>query len=150
MTDSDTRRVIDSPDPTSGGYQENMSWQRSGLRPGGRYTGRAYYDRRLTDPGEHLPAPIPAPPGTAGRAIRVVGLVLLCAGLAAWLWLLLALVSSIGAGTLPDDPFGTRVAGVHLGTGGLIAILIGGALAVIGYGMERTARRRVRWEPVDL
>jgi hypothetical protein len=149
MTDSDTHRTIDSSD-LNGGHPDNMSWQRAGLRPGGRYTGRDYYDRRLTGPGQDLPAPIPAPPGTAGRAIRVVGLVLLCAGLAAWLWLLLALASSIGAGTLPDDPLGTRVAGIPLGTGGLIAILIGGALAVVGHGMERAAQRRVRWESVDL
>ncbi|HET9140119.1 hypothetical protein [Actinophytocola sp.] len=137
MTDSDTR------------YRDNPSWQRSELRPGGRYAGRDYFDRRLTEPGEDLPNPIPAPPGTAGRAVKVVGLVLLATGFAAWLWLLLALVSAIGSGVLPNDPFGIRITGIPLGSGGLIAILVGGTIAVVGSGMERTAQRRIRWEPVD-
>ncbi|HEU5470321.1 MAG TPA: hypothetical protein VFV67_06685 [Actinophytocola sp.] len=135
MTDSDIRRRSD-----------DNSWQRSDLRTGGRYAGRNYYDRKLTEPGEDLPTP--APPGAAGRAIRVIGLVLLFAGIAGWLWLLLALVSSFGDGILPDDPFGTRVTGVPLGSGGFILILVGGALAAIGHWMDRAARR-VTWVDVD-
>ena len=142
MTDSDIR-AIDGPEAASRA-QDNLSWQRAGLGPRGRYTGRDYYDRRLTEPTVGLPkAPTP---GAAGRAVKVIGLVVALTGLAGWIWLILAFVRSVGAGTFPDDPFGARFAGIPLGSGGLVLILIGSALAAAGSWAARSARERVRWE----
>src|SRR4051812_49028970 len=117
MTDSDNNRAMGGPVTVARAYQENLSWQRSDLGTRGRATGRDYYDdRRLTEPFRELPRP-PAP-GAGGQALKVVGLVVALAGVAGWLWLILAFVSAVGAGTLPDDPFGTRLAGIPLGSGG--------------------------------
>ena len=145
MTDSDTTRAINDPGAPSRAYQDMASWQRADLGTGGRYTGRDYYDRTVAKPAISLPRS--AAPGAVGRAVKVVGLVVALAGIAGWLWLILALLSAVGAGNLPDNAFSARLAGIPLGSGGLVAILIGGALALIGTLAERSARRRVRWEP---
>jgi hypothetical protein len=123
--------------------QDNLSWQRTDFGNGGRYAGRDYYDGRTNGASVELPRPSAAPEAT-GRALKVVGLVVALAGVAGWLWLILAFVSSVGAGTLPDDPFGTRLAGVPLGSGGLVAILVGSCLATVGSWTVRAAQRRVR------
>ena len=143
MTDSDHAPAIGSPAVIGRAYQDNLSWQRTDFGNGGRSTGRDYFDGRTNGASLDLPRPS-ATPGATGRAIKVVGLVVALAGAAGWLWLILAFVSSVGGGILPDDPFGTRLAGVPLGSGGLVAILVGSCLATVGSWMARAVRRRVR------
>lgn len=143
MTDSDHAPTIGSPVIIGRAYQDNLSWQRTDFGNGGRYAGRDYYDGRTNGASVELPKPSVAP-GATGRALKVVGLVVALAGVAGWLWLILAFVSAVGAGTLPDDPFGARLAGVPLGSGGLVAILVGSCLATVGSWLARSVRRRVR------
>ena len=142
MTDSDKTRANGGPVAVDRAYQENLSWQRSGLGPSGRYTGRDYYDDRR--PGAQLdPSARPvADPQATGRAVKVIGLVVAMTGVAGWLWMILAFVSKVGAGTMPDDPFGTRWAGIPLGSSGLVAMVVGAVIAVFGSWLARTARVR--------
>jgi hypothetical protein len=125
--------------------RDDLSWQRAGLGAGGRYTGRDYYGRRLTDPIAELPKP--PMPGATARAVKVIGLVVALAGVAGWLWLVLAFVSSVGSGVFPDDLFGARLLGIPLGSGGLVAILVGSLLAAAGSWAAKSASQRVHWEP---
>jgi len=83
-----------------------------------------------------------AVPGGAGRTLSVLGLIIALTGVAGWLWLILAFVSSMGGGNIAEHPFDTRVAGIALGSGGFVAIVIGSLLAVAGNWLARAARRR--------
>lgn len=147
MTDRDNVPALGGPVIVGRASHENLSWQRSGLRTGGRYTGRDYYRQPDEPTFDHLPRTGAAE--ATGRALKVVGLVVALAGIAGWVWLILAFVRSIGDGTMPDSPFGARLAGIPLGSGGLVAILVGAFLAVAGSWMIRLDRRRVRWEPAE-
>ncbi|MFL6143325.1 MAG: hypothetical protein ACJ72N_15855 [Labedaea sp.] len=142
MTDSDNTRANDGLVAVDRAHQENLSWQRSGLGPSGRYTGRDYYDDRRASASVDLPARPVADPQATGRAVKVIGLVVAMAGVAGWLWMILAFVSKVGAGTMPDDPFGTRWAGMPLGSSGLVAMAVGGVIAAFGSWLARTARVR--------
>src|SRR5690349_1694241 len=103
---------------------DHQYWQRSDFSSGGRYTGRQYYDQGTTEPEDDRVDRV-AEPGSAGRTITVLGMIIALAGGAGWLWLILAFVSSVGANHIADHPFSTRVAGIPLGSGGFLAILIG-------------------------
>jgi hypothetical protein len=140
MTDSDNTPAFGSPVIIVRDRHDNLSWQRAGLGSSGRYAGRDYYDRRLTVPAVKLPKPVE--PVATGRTLQVLGLLVALAGFAGWLWMVLSFVGAVGAGRMPDDPFGTRVAGVPLGIGGLIAIVLGGLLAVVGSWLARNAISR--------
>jgi len=130
MTDSDNLRSV-------------LFWQRADSRSGGRDSARDYEPEPAGLVLEtRSPLRNPPAPEATGRTLKVVGLVMVSAGVAGWLWMILALVSSVGAGTLPDDPFGTRLAGIPLGSGGLFAIVVGGVLAAVGSRLVRTARER--------
>jgi hypothetical protein len=48
----------------------------------------------------------------------------------------------MGGGNIAEHPFDTRVAGIALGSGGFLAIIIGSLLAVAGNWLARAARRR--------
>ena len=120
---------------------DSQSWQRSDFGSGGRYVGREYYGRRTAVP-EEGGADRVVVPGSAGRTLAVLGLIVALTGVAGWLWLILAFVSSMGGGNISDHPFDTRVAGIPLGSGGFLAIIIGSALALAGNGLAKAARRR--------
>ncbi|HEV2782992.1 MAG TPA: hypothetical protein VGX25_26700 [Actinophytocola sp.] len=111
----------------------------------GRSTGRDYYDVRARRSNV---APIrPITSRDAARLLRVAGLTVIAAGAAAWVWLILAFVSSISSGDLPDDAFGARLSGIPLGSGGLVAIVAGVLLATVGSWLARAAygrRERIR------
>jgi hypothetical protein len=56
----------------------------------------------------------------------------------------------MGGGTIADHPFDTRVAGIPLGSGGLVAIIIGTLLAVAGNWSAKASRsrfERAKWDP---
>lgn len=127
---------------------DNPSWQRSDLGPGGRYTGREYYDQSTIVPEDNRADRVL--PGGAGRTLSMLGSIVALTGVAGWLWLILAFVSSMGGGTIAEHPFDTQVAGIPLGSGGLFAIIIGSLLAVAGNSLTRVARRRyerAKWDP---
>jgi len=119
---------------------DHQYWQRSDLGGGGRYAGREYYDQRTILPDDDRANR--EEPGGAGRTITVLGLIVALTGLAGWLWMILAFVSSVGANHIADHPFSTRVAGIPLGSGGFVAILIGSLLAIAGHWLARAARSR--------
>jgi hypothetical protein len=151
MTASDHIRETREPAPGSRTVRDNESWQRTDLGRSGRYTGREYYDDRGTQAAEDYRVDRVATPGSAGRAITRLGIVIAVAGGAGWLWLILALLSAVGAGNLPDDAFGTRVGGISLLSGGFTAILIGVGLAVVGRWVATAAGRRserAKWDPL--
>jgi hypothetical protein len=138
MTDSDN---IGGPATLGRDNGDNLSWQRVDF--GGRHAGLDYFDRRVTGPAPQTRlGPEPSSPAGFGRLLEVVGLIIALTGGAGWLWMVLAFVSSIGAGNMPDDPWGTHLAGIPLSTGGLVAILIGGLLAAIGSSVTRIVRGR--------
>jgi hypothetical protein len=113
------------------------------LGPGGRNAGREYYDHRgLAASVSDNDTDRVVTPGGAGRMLTMVGFGLAIAGAAGWLWLILALLSSVGRNDIPDDAFGTRLGGIPLGSGGLIAIILGVLLAVTGNWLAKAARRR--------
>jgi hypothetical protein len=146
MTDHDDVRTR-GPRVAPGAFQDHQSWQRNDLGSHGRYAGREYYDGRRGGRPNARPVRTVVP-WDAGRALRVGGLVLLSVGVAAWVWLILAFVSSIGAGTIPDHPFGDRLSGIPLGSGGLVAIVLGTLLATVGSKLARAAYdRRARTRP---
>jgi hypothetical protein len=116
---------------------DHQSWQRSDMGTGGRYAGRDYYDKRTTVPDDRV-----AVPGSAGRTLTVLGMIVALTGVAGWLWLVLAFVSSMGGGNISEHPFDTRVAGIPLGSGGFLAIIIGCALALAGNWLTKATRRR--------
>lgn len=146
MTNSDNVHALRGAVRYRGGLQENQSWQRVDLGAGGRYAGRDYY----YDRGRRSGAGRAVVPRDAARTLRVAGLVLVSAGVAAWVWLILAFVSAVGSGSIPDHPFDARVAGVSLGSGGLVAIVGGVLLATVGSWLARAAylrRERTRLGP---
>ena len=150
MTTSDQSRALRGPAATGRVFPDNNeSWQRSDLGSGGRYVGRDYYDdRRMFLPADDRDDRVV--PGGAGRTITVLGLIVALTGGAGWLWLILAFVSSMGGGTIADHPFDTQVAGIHLGSGGLVAIIVGSLLAVAGSWLTRASRsryERAKWDP---
>jgi hypothetical protein len=127
---------------------DHQSWQRSELGPGGHNTGREYYDQRTILPDDDRADRVI--PGGAGRTISLLGLIIALTGGAGWLWLILAFVSSMGGGKIDEHSFDTRVAGIPLGSGGLLAIIIGGLLAVAGSWLARATRsryERAKWDP---
>jgi hypothetical protein len=148
MTASDEDRAVRGSAASGRVFQDYESWQRSDLGPSGRYSGREYYDRRTIlpedDPADRVTS------GGAARAVAVLGLIVALTGVAGWLWLILAFVSSMGGGTIADHPFDTQVAGIHLGSGGLVAIIVGSLLAVAANWFARASRSRYersRWDP---
>lgn len=150
MTASDHLR--DTRDPASGSraIRDNESWQRTDLGRGGRATGRQYYEDRGVRPVEDNRVERVATPGNAGRTLTRFGIGIAVAGAAGWLWMILAFLSAVGGGTLPDNALGTRVVGISLLSGGFTAILIGVGLAMIGSWLSRAAGRRserTNWNP---
>lgn len=133
MTASDHPRALRGSALPGRAFDDYESWQRSDL-------GREYYDRRTARPMDNRAGRVV--PGSAGRTITVLGMIIALAGAAGWLWLVLAFVSAVGAGTIADHPLRTEVSGIPLGPGGLVAILLGSALAVVGNGLAKAARRR--------
>src|SRR6266511_2156758 len=105
---------------------DHQYWQRSELASGGR----EYYDQRTVLPDDDRADRVV--PGGAGRSITLLGLIIALTGGAGWLWLILVFVSSMGGGKIAEHPFDTQVAGIPLGSGGLLALVIGGLLAVAG------------------
>ncbi len=151
MTASDHLR--ETREPASGGrlIRDNESWQRTDLGRGGRATGRQYYDDRGVRIAADDRVDRVVTPGSGGRTLTRFGIGIAVAGAAGWLWMILAFLSAVGAGNIPDDAFGTRVGGISLLSGGLTAIIIGVALAVIGGWLARAAGRRSerpRWNPL--
>jgi hypothetical protein len=143
MTASDQSRATRGSAETSRVFQDYESWQRSDLGPG-----REYYDRRTILPEDDRAGRVP--PGGVGRTITVFGMIVALTGGAGWLWLILAFVSSMGGGKIAEHPFDTRVAGIALGSGGLLAVVIGILLALAGAGLSRAARsryERAKWDP---
>src|SRR5690348_4851769 len=107
MTDSDNIGDNGGPAILGPDFRDNLSWQRVDF--GGRHAGRDYFDRRVTGPAPQTrPGQELAPPGSTGRLLEVIGLIIALTGGAGWLWMILAFVSSVGAGQMPDDPWGTR------------------------------------------
>ena len=141
MTASDQTRALRGSAARGRVPQDNESWQRSDFGTGGRYTGRVYYDGRTVLP-EDDPAVRVIPPGGGGRILSLLGMIVALTGAAGWLWLILAFVSSVGAGRIEDHPFGTRVGGIPLGSGGFLVITIGVLLVLAGNALSRAARRR--------
>lgn len=141
MTASDETRALRGSAARGRVSQDNESWQRSGFGSGGRYAGREYYDGRMVLP-EDEPAVRVIAPGGGGRILTVLGMIVALTGAAGWLWLILAFVSAVGAGNIADDPFGTRVGGIPLGSGGFLAITIGVLLVLAGNWLTRAARSR--------
>jgi hypothetical protein len=141
MTASDQSRALRG---SAGGGRvspDYESWQRSDL-------GREYYDQRTILPEDDRAYRVV--PGGAGRTLTVLGLIVALTGGAGWLWLILAFVSSMGGGRIADHPFDTQVGGIQLGSGGLVAILIGSLLAIAGTWLTRAARsryERAKWDP---
>lgn len=125
---------------------DSQYWQRSDLGSGGRYAGREYYDNPTSLPEATGGADRVAVPGGAGRTLSVLGLIVALTGVAGWLWLILAFVSSMGGGNITEHPFDTRVAGIALSSGGFLAIIIGCALALAGNWLTKAARRRYERE----
>ena len=120
---------------------DHQSWQRTDLSVGGRYTGRDYYDQRMSVPEDDGVERVVVP-GGAGRTLTVLGLIIALTGVAGWLWLILAFVGSMGGGNIAEHPFDQRVAGIALGSGGFLAIIIGSVLALAGNWLAKAARRR--------
>lgn len=146
MTASDHLRDVRDSAPGGRVIRENEYWQRSDLGRG-RSTGREYYNNDIRADNRALPsvqdpAVRVATPGSAGRTLTKAGIAIALAGAAGWLWLILALLSSVGSGDIPDDAFGTRLGGIPLGSGGLIAIIIGVLLVVTGTWLAKAANRR--------
>lgn len=141
MTDGDHPRALRSSVGGDRVSLENESWQRSDFGNGGRYAGRMYYDGR-TNPPQDDRADRDSMPGGSGRILSVLGLIVALTGAAGWLWLILAFVSAVGAGTVADHPIGTRVGGIPLGSGGFLAITTGILLVLAGNWLSRAARSR--------
>jgi hypothetical protein len=141
MTASDHLRDIRDPASGSRAVRDNESWQRTDLGLGGRHAGREYYEHRgMAIEASSVDRVVT--PGNAGRTLTKVGIGLALAGAAGWLWLILAFVSSVGRNNVPDDAFGTRLGGIPLGSGGLVAVILGILLAVTGIWLAKAARRR--------
>lgn len=137
------------PRVAPGAFQEDRSWQRNDLGIRGRYAGRDYYyENRTARPVGRVGRS--TAPWDAARALRVGGIALIALGAAAWVWIVLTVVSSLGAGTEPDHPFSARFGGITLSSGGLVAIVAGVLLATVGSWLARAAygrRERTRVGP---
>jgi hypothetical protein len=148
MTASDHPRALRGSAENGRVFRDYESWQRSDLGE--------YYDSRTLLPEDVTASAASAnhadrvPSGGVGRTITALGTIVALTGGAGWLWLILAFVSSMGGGTIAEHPFDTRVAGIALGSGGLLAIVIGSLVAVAGTWLSRAARsryERAKWNP---
>lgn len=146
MTASDHPRALRGSAENGRVSQDYESWQRSDLGE--------YYDSRTMLPKDVSAASAVSagrvPAGGVGRTITALGTIVALTGGAGWLWLILAFVSSMGGGTIAEHPFDTRVAGIALGSGGLLAIIIGSLVAVAGTWLSKAARsrhERAKWNP---